>query len=55
MYSHNNATKTAQESSVGPGVYHAIILLILALIFKFVTTIFTFGMKVFMVVILKGF
>jgi chloride channel 3/4/5 len=33
-------------SSIGPGVYKAVWLLVLALIFKLVTTVFTFGMKV---------
>uniref|UniRef100_A0A1B6I267 Chloride channel protein n=1 Tax=Homalodisca liturata TaxID=320908 RepID=A0A1B6I267_9HEMI len=46
VYTRNNVTRVVEESSSGPGVYQAVILLILALIFKLVTTIFTFGMKV---------
>jgi len=46
VYTRNNVTRAVEESSAGPGVYHAVILLILALIFKLVTVIFTFGMKV---------
>lgn len=38
--------KTTTSAEAGPGVYHAIWLLLLALGFKLVTTIFTFGMKI---------
>ncbi|BES98410.1 Voltage gated chloride channel [Nesidiocoris tenuis] len=37
---------TAQGDTSGPGVYGAVWLLVLAFIFKLVTTVFTFGMKV---------
>ncbi|KAF6210097.1 hypothetical protein GE061_015853 [Apolygus lucorum] len=37
---------TAQGESAGPEVYKAVWLLVLALVFKLVTTVFTFGMKV---------
>uniref|UniRef100_A0A0A9Z384 Chloride channel protein n=1 Tax=Lygus hesperus TaxID=30085 RepID=A0A0A9Z384_LYGHE len=37
---------TAQGESAGPEVYKAVWLLVLALAFKLVTTVFTFGMKV---------
>lgn len=33
-------------AAAGPGVYKAVGLLVLALVFKLVATIFTFGMKV---------
>lgn len=47
MYINNNTTfKTAFSAEAGPGVYHAIWLLILALILKLVTVVFTFGMKI---------
>ncbi|XP_073975098.1 chloride channel protein 3 isoform X4 [Rhodnius prolixus] len=42
----NTAVDGESVNSAGPGVYKAVWLLVLALIFKLVTTIFTFGMKV---------
>lgn len=46
-YVYNRNITTAEEiSSAGPGVFTAVSLLVLALIFKLITTIFTFGMKV---------
>ncbi|XP_065220056.1 H(+)/Cl(-) exchange transporter 5 isoform X1 [Planococcus citri] len=44
----NNVTsfKEATSAEAGPGVYHAIWLLLLTLVFKLITTIFTFGMKI---------
>lgn len=38
--------KNTTSAEAGPGIYRAILLLILALILKLVTTIFTFGMKI---------
>lgn len=51
FYSDYNRNFTDVKSSVelasaGPGVYEAMWLLVLALIFKLVLTVFTFGMKV---------
>lgn len=37
---------SVELASAGPGVYEAMWLLVLALIFKLVLTVFTFGMKV---------
>lgn len=45
MYN-RNITTAEEISSAGPGVFTAVSLLVLALIFKLITTIFTFGMKV---------
>lgn len=41
-----NANQAIEIAAAGPGVYEAIWLLILAMIVKFILTIFTFGIKV---------
>ena len=41
-----NVNSAIGLAAAGPGVYTAIWLLLLALIFKFIVTIFTFGIKV---------
>ncbi|XP_075230010.1 chloride channel protein 3 isoform X3 [Lycorma delicatula] len=46
-YNYENSSTTGKPTlSPGPGIYGAVWLLFLALAFKFITTIFTFGMKV---------
>ncbi|XP_011210780.1 H(+)/Cl(-) exchange transporter 5 isoform X1 [Bactrocera dorsalis] len=42
----NGATSSIEVTEPGPGVYHAIILLLLAFVFKLALAVFTFGMKV---------
>jgi chloride channel 3/4/5 len=43
---YDRADANIEIAEAGPGVYSAIWLLLLALIFKFIVTIFTFGIKV---------
>ncbi|XP_067644434.1 H(+)/Cl(-) exchange transporter 5 isoform X3 [Eurosta solidaginis] len=42
----NGATSSIEVTEPGAGVYHAIILLLLAFVFKLALAVFTFGMKV---------
>lgn len=43
---YDRAQAGVEMAEAGPGVFNAIWLLLLALIFKFIITIFTFGIKV---------
>jgi len=42
----SNVNSAIEIAAAGPGVYNAMWLLTLALVFKFIVTIFTFGIKV---------